>query len=80
MRPEDNDIEISEKPLKKLVYWVCPAKAHGGVHIRAKTRKEANSLRHKSYQWEAQKVTVPYRDLVDLVNNVTNVGLNQYEK
>lgn len=67
--------------MKTLTYWVAPSKKTGGISHRAKTRKDCNKLRHKSYQWEPQKVTIPYESLVDLVSKLTGeTGLNIWEQ
>lgn len=67
--------------MRKFTYWVCPAKREGNNNIRALTRKAANAQRHKSYNWEAQKVIIVYEDLLDLINKLTGtIGLNAWEQ
>jgi len=67
--------------MKKLTYWIAPTKRKGGESVRAKTRKECKALRHKSYQWEPQKVTIPYVNLVDLITKVVGTDkLNVWEE
>jgi len=66
--------------MKTLTYWIAPTKRKDGESVRAKTRRECKALRHKSYQWEPQKVTIPYSDLVDLITKVIGTHkLNLWE-
>lgn len=80
-------METREKPLKRLVYWIAPAKSRASFsatkekrNIRRKTRKECLQALHRSYHWQPQKITIPYRDLVDLVDNVCENNDNPWER
>ena len=57
---------------RKFSYWFCPGKRKGCNNIRARTRKEANILRHSSDQWHPFKVTVRYNNILDLIEMLTD--------
>lgn len=62
--------------MRKLTYWVCLCKSDSPAYsIRAKTKKDAEKRRNKSFNYcPAKKVVVEYQDAFDLLCKCLDEG------